>query len=294
MFGYIVPIKGRLSAEAREQYETDYCGLCRCLGKRYGFAARFLVRYDMIFLYALLSASLPEGGQAKCFCPANPFCKKACRSPDAAMEYCADVSVVLAAAKLEDTVADERGILRFGARLGRLLLRRKLRRAESRLPRESEAVRTQLQRLNQLEKDQCPSLDGAADPFAVLLSQFTGPQSGQERILRQILYHTGRCLYLIDALDDLKEDIRFDHYNPLRFRFQPEGGSLSKDDQQLLLQTVQASMQAASAALDLLPCQSHRELLENIIHFGMPTVMQAVAVGRFHRRRNRSKDERPI
>ena len=75
MFGYVLPRRDKLSETDNARYRAAYCGLCRCLKQRYGFRARFLVNYDMTFLYFLLQkgeAKQPE----RCHCPARPFCKK--------------------------------------------------------------------------------------------------------------------------------------------------------------------------------------------------------------------------
>ncbi len=55
MFGYVIPLHSTLSQEARKRYKAAYCGLCCALQKHYGFRSRFLVNYDMTFLYFLLS-----------------------------------------------------------------------------------------------------------------------------------------------------------------------------------------------------------------------------------------------
>ena len=54
MFGYVLPRKDKLSEEDFARYRAAYCGLCRSLKRNYGFHARFLVNYDMTFLYFLL------------------------------------------------------------------------------------------------------------------------------------------------------------------------------------------------------------------------------------------------
>ena len=50
MFGYIRPQKGELLVREFEQYRGVYCGLCKQLGKSYGFAARMTLSYDCTFL----------------------------------------------------------------------------------------------------------------------------------------------------------------------------------------------------------------------------------------------------
>ncbi len=95
MFGYIRPRTQELKVREDTLYRAAYCGLCRCLGKRYGFPARFLVNYDMTFLYLLLSGQEACAACAPHFCPANPLKKKACVPITPAMEYCAEICDIL-------------------------------------------------------------------------------------------------------------------------------------------------------------------------------------------------------
>ena len=59
MFGYVRPLPDELKVRDLRVWREDYCGLCRCLGTRYGFAARFLLSYDITFLYGLLTLDGP-------------------------------------------------------------------------------------------------------------------------------------------------------------------------------------------------------------------------------------------
>ena len=98
MFGYIRPRIDELKVRQEAEYHAAYCGLCRCLGKRYGLTARFLVNYDITFACLLISGHGEQQPCARQFCPANPLKKKACRPVTPAMEYCADLCVILCAA----------------------------------------------------------------------------------------------------------------------------------------------------------------------------------------------------
>ena len=115
MFGYVLPRRDRLSEEAQVRYHAAYCGLCRALKLEYGFAARFLVNYDMTFLYFLLREGDPAC-PGRCFCPARPWCRKACLPEDGAMRYAADLSVLLSWWKLLDARRDSRGPRRLAAK----------------------------------------------------------------------------------------------------------------------------------------------------------------------------------
>ena len=98
---------------------------------------------------------------------------------------------------------------------------------------------------------------------------------------QQLLYHVGRFIYLVDALDDLPGDCKRGSYNPLRYRFSLQDGALSPADRAQLLATIHASIGMAGAALELLEVNSGGALLHNIIYEGLPGVLQAVDAGKF-------------
>ena len=71
MFGYVRPRRDLLTQDDFAAYHAAYCGLCRALGRQYGFHARFLVNYDMTFLYLLRASAAPVCGVEPCRCPAK-------------------------------------------------------------------------------------------------------------------------------------------------------------------------------------------------------------------------------
>lgn len=290
MFGYVLPRRDRLSEAEQERYRAAYCGLCRCLKKRYGFRARFLVNYDMTFLYFLLGGG--EGRQPeRCFCPARVLCRKDCMPRDAAMDYAADLSVLLSYWKLRDAKQDGRPL---AAGAGLLLYRRAYRRAAARQPVCDRVFSERLAALHKLETEGCDSLDRPADAFASLLracAEFV-PEGARRRTLELLLYHVGRYLYLTDALEDLPKDLRRGSYNPLAHRYRLEDGKLTETDRAALLDTIGASLRTAASAFELLPAAQDRELIQNIIYEGLPTVLRCVAAGTFRKRGK--TNERPV
>ena len=279
MFGYIRPRRDTLLVRDYDRYRAAYCGLCRAGGKRCGFGARGWVSYDMTFLYLLLRAPEKAGESRKCHCPAH-VARRSCELGGDAMDLAADFSVLLYYWKLRDAVADERGLRRFGARLASLLLRRAYRKAARQHPAEDALIRQQLSRLAQLEAAHSDILDAPADAFATLLTCLA-PLHPQARVAQQLLYHVGRFIYLVDALDDLPGDCKRGSYNPLRYRFSLQDGALTPADRAQLLATIHASIGMACAALELLEVNSGGALLHNIIYEGLPGVLQAVDAGKF-------------
>ncbi len=283
MFGYVLPRKDKLSEAEFEQYRAAYCGLCRSLKLHYGFRARFLVNYDMTFLYFLLRGKNHEQ-PLRCFCPARIFCKKNCLPDDEAMHYAADMSVLLSYWKLRDAKSDGGFFKRIAASVGLWFYRKPYRKAAKRHEAENAVFETQLQTLQCLETQECTSLDRPADTFARLLGACASFVSEEKthRIVELLLYHVGRYLYLVDALEDLPSDEKKESYNPLRYRYALEDGQLSEQDKLQFVDTVEASISLAASALELL--ETKDEILTNIIYYGLPAVLHSVANGSFRKR----------
>lgn len=293
MFGYVLPREDKLSEQEKARYRAAYCGLCRSLKLRYGFAARFLVNYDMTFLYFLLQDT--ENRQPeRCFCPARVVCKKDCLPSDPVMEFCADMSVLLSYWKLRDAQRDGNVLHRAFAGTAIGIYKKSWQGAARKFPDANRIFAEQLERLNRLEDECCPSIDRTADAFASLLRVCADfcEEEAKRRALQVLLYHVGRYLYLADALEDLPKDNRRGSYNPLRYRYQLHDGKLSDTDKKQLLETVDASINLAASALELLPRTEDYGILKNIIYYGLPTVLSCVAEGTFRKKGN--KHERSL
>lgn len=273
MFGYVRPFRPELKCKDFDLYRATYCGLCRCLRRRYGLISPILLNFDFTFLALLLWE--PEEGFTPCRgrCHANPL-RTVSMCPDSpALELAAGESVILAWWKLRDTVRDEGVWKSLPARGLSWLLGPAYRKAARRYPDFDGAVRSCLGELNRLEGEACPSLDKTADAFARLL-QAAAPREGERgRVLAQLLYHLGRWIYLADARDDLEEDKLAGRYNPVAARYGPAG-----DDGSLGL-TMDNSLAMMGAALQLGDFGCRKPLLENIIYFGLPLVKKAVFDG---------------
>ena len=287
MFGYVLPRRDKLSETDKARYRAAYCGLCRCLKQRYGFRARFLVNYDMTFLYFLLREGEPKQPE-RCRCPARPFCKKDCLPSDGAMDYAADLSVLLSCWKLRDAQRDDGFFRRTAAGFCLWLYRKPFQLASAAREKENCVFAEQLERLSVLEDQHCESIDRAADGFATLLKACAGYETdvALRRTKELLLYHVGRFLYLTDALEDLPKDNRSGAYNPLRYRYALQDGKLTQTDKEQFLETVDASISMACSALELLPETADRAILKNVIYYGLPAVLKSVADGSFRKRGN--------
>lgn len=278
MFGYVRPVKEKLSEAEWARYEAVYCGVCHTMGKRHGLTARALLNYDFTFLAMLLLPGQGNGEPTACRCPANPARKKPCAClGSVGMDRAADESVILSYWKLRDSVQDEGFWKGMGARVVSLFLRRGYRRAARACPEFDETVRESLEELHALEREGSQSLDRTADAFARLLCS-AAPDTGEarrDRIYRELLYHLGRWIYLLDAWDDLDADISKGRYNPIHARF----GGKEREEEEYVRTTLLHSRNLMLSACELLELGEWESIVKNILYLGLPVVEELVFRG---------------
>lgn len=295
MYGYIRPDKGELKVSEYERFRGVYCGLCHELKVRYSPLCRFLVNYDFTFLAMLLAETEPQHEKC-CRCPYHPRRKTMCPVQSESLRKAADCTVILAWWKLQDSVRDSGLLKSLVYRLLCVFLRRHYHCAAKRLPSFAESVEKNLRELSALESEHCAVLDAVADKFAKILQCVadTVPNEESAQILRPLLYHLGRIVYILDAADDLQDDILSGCYNPLKYRFSLQEGKLSPADESILRESMQISHDQLSAAFVLLNQNPYTGILENILYFGLPKVTQAVFDGSWHASGNKNRERSPL
>ena len=283
MFGYVRPAAQRLTEEQQQRYEGAYCGLCHTLGRRYGLAGRMILNYDLTFLAMLLSEGTAERCTKRCLI--HPVKGRPCACGGSAFELAADMSIILTWWQIQDGIADHGFFGGLKYRAASLLLRRAYRKARALRPAVDESTRRHLEKLSELEKENCPSLDAAADTFARLLADAAHEvaQPVKRRVLEQMLYHLGRWVYLVDAADDLKNDVKTGSYNPLPLRYALPGDTLTDTARQALAQTLDGSIRAMAAAFELWDFGDYGPVIESTVYEGLYAVGTSVLEGTFRR-----------
>ena len=294
MFGYVRPPLAD-PAEA-DRFQQAYCGLCHTLGRHYGPAARFILNYDFTFLAILLSGA-DEIDTRRARCLASPIRRRTYQCETPAMALAADESVILAYWQLRDGVADHDWLHGLKYRGVSRILEPAYRKAAKARPAFDQATRKQLEILGELEAEQCPSMDRAADAFAVLLGSAAEEVDDPigRRVLGQMLYHLGRWVYLVDAADDLKKDAVSGNYNPVALRFGLTGGQWTPESRRAFAKTLDESVHMIATAFELWDFGCWTPILESTVYTGLFAVGRAVLEGTFHRpprdRKKRKKVE---
>lgn len=284
MFGYVRPAQQRLHGADEARFQQAYCGLCHVLGKKYGFAARFILNFDFTFLAILLSGTEEPACQS-CRCAAHPFKCQRVMARSAALEAAADHSVVLAWWQIRDHIADHSFFSGLPYRLAALFLRRAYRKARGLLPSFDASVQRRLADLSARERERCPSIDAAAEPFAALMGDIAQcvPDPRRQRVMAEIFYHLGRWIYLVDAADDLKKDFRTGNYNPLRYRYGLSDGTLNDDIRQQLALSLDLSIRRMASAYALLDRGAWSGILDSIFYESLYAIGTAVLNGTYHK-----------
>lgn len=276
MFGYVRPFKSELKIKDYEQFKSVYCGLCHTLKERYGFAARFVINYDFTFLAMLLCNQ--SVNYKKCRCIASPFKKKRCTASEVFLESSADYSVILTYWKIKDTIRDDGFVEKLKAFSAMFFLKGAYKKARQNASHFDELVCENLKELSALEASKCASIDKAAHKFAEILecTALHEKEPNRQRILKQLFYHTGRIIYLLDAVDDLENDFKLGSYNPLIYRFSLKTDKLSLEERKLMLMTITHSHNFLVSAFMLLDEGIYNAVLENIIFYGIPCAVKNV------------------
>lgn len=272
MFGYVTVYKDELKIKDYRRFQGYYCGLCKAIGRRCSHIARLGLSYDMTFLAILLSAlSAGEPETEQCRCMAHPFHKRENVLRDPAVDYAADVSVILVYLKLLDDWQDDRSLkalagmgLYFGA----------VRRARKRRSGEYAFIRECLDRLSGLERGQTGSPDDAADCFAKILERLFTPEFIEDdpRPLQWLGYNLGHWIYILDAYQDLEEDYRKNHFNPFlnEAKGDERGLPAYRSELKNTLDTALTwNLSQLASAYELLNIQKNDDILRNILYLSL-------------------------
>lgn len=259
MFGYVTANLPELTKQQKDRYGAVYCGICRGIRQQSGQLARLGLSYDMAFL-ALLLMSLyePEEHSGENICLAHPL-KARPWVDNACVRYAADMNVALAYYNLLDDWQDDG---KHSAKLLASVYEKQLPAIETRWPRQCEAIRSCIERLNRLEQENCSNPDEPAGCFGELMAALlTYKDDLWAENLGQTGFYLGRFIYLMDAAVDYEKDRKKGKYNPWLSMGQEAPGNW---EDYLVL-----TMGRCTEHFERLPLVQDKALLDNILYSGV-------------------------
>ena len=273
MFGYIRTDVPELRVRENEFYRAVYCGLCRAQGKCTGQCSRFTLSYDIAFLALLrLAISGQQVEIKKGRCMAHPLKKRAYVNFCEPLAYSAYASAILTYGKIVDDLNDEKGTKKLKATLAKPFCSGMRRKALKKYAELDKKVFEGLKKLSDVERQNLPSVDVPADAFGDILADILsfGLEGTDEKIMRNIGKHIGRWIYIVDAADDLDEDIKKHRFNAFASLY---NGPIPEQEKNTVANSLKLELLAAEPAFDLIDYHELydiEEIIGNIIYRGMP------------------------
>ncbi len=274
LFGYVKCYTPELRLREYEYYRGVYCGLCKSMGRCTGCVSRLALSYDLVFLALVRMALTGENPKAEAGrCLLHPFRRRPVCASCRSLDYAARAAAVLGYYKLDDDLYDTHGV----AGKAKLLVLKPIlshaRRLAEKTYGEMEeldlTVAGKLRRIRELEQKDIAVADELADLSGEILADVfeCGLSGSAARISREIGYHVGRWVYLIDAVDDYNKDIKRGEFSP----FMDSG--LPSDE--AICAALTSETAATETAVGLLPddCGAEiSELIKNILYLGTEKV----------------------
>ena len=262
MFGYVRINKMDLTFREYEHYKAYYCGLCKYLKRNHTELSRMTINYDITFLIVLLSSIYQPSAQVfheKCI--VDPVKKKK-HIINEITDYAASMNILLAYYKLEDDVNDEGDIK---SRLVRRAYKKSFKTAYDKYPQKADFIKACLGELRSLEEDQSTSIDQTSNCFARLLEEIFDYKDDEYRNrLRKVGFNIGKYIYIMDAYEDLDQDLEKGRYNPFSSYKDDREGLKVKVDK--LIGMTLARLEEAILNLDI---KVNKSIIDNIIYSGV-------------------------
>lgn len=280
MFGYIRTDTSELRVRENEYYRAVYCGLCRAQGKCTGQCSRMTLSYDMVFLALLrlaISGENPPIKRGRCI--AHPFKKRNYLAYCDSLAYCANASALLVYGKTVDDLSDEKGFKRLKASLAKPFAKHMRNKTHESFRALEEKIDAGLGRLAEIEKEKLPSVDLPAERFGEILSDILsfGLEGNDARIMKNIGRHIGRWIYIVDAADDLEDDLRKNRFNAFACLYGDKPLDISQKSD--IATSLKLELLGAEPAFDLIDFKGDQNvegIVKNIIYRGMPDVADRV------------------
>ncbi len=289
MFGYVTPLKPELKVREYTEFKAYYCGVCFSIKKQFGNIPRLTLNYDMTFLALLLdgiSSSNIMVKQKRCL--AHPSRKKPVIFDNDAIDYAANMNVSLVYFKLLDDVNDDKDLKSKTLALGLSTYKRKF---DKNILHINEIIKENLNKLNILENTKnFTSIDEICDPFSIIVGkilelypkEIINDSDYTRYTLYNLGYSLGKWIYLVDALDDLKEDMEKGKFNPINYLYNTDNLPYDKFFKNIKERIEFSILNCACTCqeeLDNLNLLKNREILENIITLGMMDKYKRISIG---------------
>lgn len=279
MFGYVTPLKAELKVKDFTKFRSYYCGLCLHIKNGAGNIPRMVLNYDMTFLAVLLdSLSAKEPNFELKRCIVHPKDKKPVVMNNDALQYAAAMNLTLYYHKIKDDIEDDNDVK---SKVLEKVLYPYQKKINKSIDDINNIIKINLKHLRDLENNKkFSSIDEICHPFSDIVGNILKSypkelvNDGDElrNNLYSLGYTLGKWIYLIDAFDDLKKDMKNKKFNPINFLYNKDNNPyeellpLIKDRLEF---TILNCSYNCKDILEKLPLKRNEEILKNVLELGM-------------------------
>ena len=279
MFGYVRPFKPYMRMFEYDIYKAVYCGLCKDMGRRYGFVTRFTLSYDFAFLSLMdLSVRGVKLDAEKQRCIAHPLKKTMCAKCTCNLKYTSSAAVILTYHKLRDDIADKglKGKLAAFALLP--FFKKPYKKAARLYPDLAPAVENAMELQNKIEREKTAGIDLACEPTALMMQAVAGGLTSKHDQRRPLLERFGES----------------ESYNPLLAKFPPTEGinaDYLKQVHAFCDDSINFTLGEMADIYVKLNLKRYRDILDNIVYLGLKNVYTQIRSGKFRNNRKGNNDQ---
>lgn len=259
MVGYLKPDFKGAPKEYKKEYKSFYCGLCKALKSQYSFLGTLSLNYEITAFLILLSGLREE--KNKVFhgsCTITPFV------PVVYIDYfqddlicAANLSVLILHYEIKDNLQDIGG-LKWN--LVNKLMAKKVKKSINFLQDDFIKIDNAVYSYYKTEKDETTEFQDILESDGNLIESFLSVliknyDEETADLLLKLANLLGQWIYLIDACDDLEDDIKNGNFNPLLLMD-------SLDDVKIIIQSIETKISdIIKKQLSLL---NYKKLIEHI------------------------------
>ena len=274
LFGYVKIDKPELKIGDYEVYKGVYCSLCKEMGRSFGLLSRFTLSYDFAFL-ALLKMSLvnscPKFKNSRC--SFNPFHKcSCCEKDEESVKYSSYIAMIMLYYKVKDNIDDSRFFKRMLIYIILPIVVVYHNKAKKKYPKIDEVFANAMLQQSKLEKEDCDNIDISSNPTATALGEVFafGEQDEQQRkILRHLGYCIGRYVYIMDATDDLQQDLNNGGYNTFVISKKLSKGDDITNVKIEASEIIERTISETINTYELLKINRFQNIFDNVIYDGL-------------------------
>lgn len=263
MFGYITIHKPELKFKEYDIYHGYYCGLCHTLKDMFSNQSRISLNFDLTFIAILLSSLYePNTKKEMTHCLIHPV-QKHLQYRNECIDYAAKMTIVLSYFKCLDDWQDEKKIVQniYGKTLFKHYLKIK-----DEFPEKIANIEKELKMIQNYEKNQDYQIDNLSSCFGRVMGEIcTFKDDEWKDELYELGFYLGKFIYLMDAYDDIENDLKKGNFNPLIEKYQ------DSDFEDYCHNILEMMVSRVATVFECLPIIENAEILRNILYSGVWT-----------------------